>query len=71
MTKFERFVVDFFDHALRAPGQMHSFATPIVLRIFSRDPAIVFKSVQYCNQSWLFDAEMGSNLGLGQRSGRH
>src|SRR5215468_10357342 len=50
---------------------MDCLTTAIVRRILARDPAIVLKSMQQCNQCRLFNPEMGSDFGLGQRTGRH
>ena len=71
MTKFECLVVNFFDHALRASGQMHGFATAIVRRVFSSDPTVVFQPMKQRDQCWFFNSKMRSDFGLGQRPWRH
>jgi len=50
---------------------MHRFATTILRRTFSRHPAIALQTVQQGHKRWFFDAEKRSDLGLGQRTGRH
>jgi len=50
---------------------MHRFATTILQRTFSRHPAIALQTVQQGHKRWFFDAEKRSDLGLGQRTGRH
>src|SRR6266404_3208687 len=50
---------------------MHGLATPIVRRVFPRNPTVPFEPMQQRDQGRFFNPKMRSNLGLGQRSGRH
>ena len=70
MTQLKCGRVNLRDDTLRAPRQVDCLAAAIVRRIFSRHPTVAFQPMQQRYQSWFFDAEMRSNLGLGQWTGR-
>ena len=67
MTKFDRRRADLFDDPLGAGRKMNRLATTIVRRVFARDPAIAFESIQQCNQCRLFNTEKRRDLGLRKR----
>jgi hypothetical protein len=58
MAKLERCCTYLRDNPLCARSQMHRFATPIVWRIFSRDPTVAFQPMQQRYQSRFFNAEV-------------
>jgi hypothetical protein len=67
MTKFDRRRADLFDDPVGAGRKMNRLATTIVRRVFARDPAIAFESIQQCNQGRLFNTEKRRDLGLRKR----
>jgi hypothetical protein len=70
VSKFESRGADLFNNALGPWREMHGFAAAIMRSASARDPSITFKPMQQGHERWFFDAEMGSDLCLRQRTRR-
>ena len=71
MSKLGRGGVNLGDDTLRAPAEMHRFATAIVWRTSAFDPAFVLETMQQSDERRLFNAKPRGDFRLSQRFRRN